>query len=448
MKKIAREAGCVLLAALTFCFLHRLHADNLSANVSRASSSPLTGLTKIVPGEYHIFFIVGWKIRALGSNRAGEAGFGDDLNGLPIPAKAIKAPDDIQFIDAACGGYQSIGLDDTGNVWAWGLNHYGEFGNGATDNVWHLPTKIETDTNGKPFDNVARVAGGFHFNAALKKDGTVWVWGLSGDDHASVNSAGILGNGDKSTRNVTRPAQVPFPAGISIAKISAGTRLMLALDKTGEVWVWGGGETYDRGVAKSDGSQPTQISNLPPIREIVAGDSCNCAIDTDGNLWGWGREGTYLGLGNGKDDFPIIPTPVKLNFPDLNGRIKAVGTSQLTTHALRNDGTLWGWGSSAMGEVGDGTINDWPHLKPPYAWDWSKHESLVLKPVQVLDHVAAFYSSPQAPYVYAVKSDGTIWSWGRNKTGVLGNGVLPDANTASAQPNRWDVAKPTQVTPL
>ena len=101
-----------------------------------------------------------------------------------------------------------------------------------------------------------------------------------------------------------------------------------------------------------------------------------------------------------------------------------------------------------MGEVGDGTINDWPHLKPTYAWDWTKHESLVLKPVQVLDHVAAFYSSPQAPYVYAVKTDGTIWSWGRNKTGVLGNGVMPDPNTAAIQPNRWDVAKPTRVTPL
>jgi alpha-tubulin suppressor-like RCC1 family protein len=446
MKEIVRKVGGVLLAALTVCFLPRLHGNDLSENVF--TPSPSAGLTKIALGEYHIFFIVGGKIRALGSNRAGEAGFGDDLKGLPIPAKAIQAPDEVRFIDAACGGYQSIGLDEAGNVWAWGFNHHGEFGNGMTDNIWHLPTKIETDALGKPFDNVAGLAAGFHFNAALKKDGAVWIWGLSGDDHSGTNSVGLLGNGDKSTRNVTRPTQVPFSAGVVIAKISAGTRLMLALDTTGGVWVWGGGETYDRGGERGDGSVPMQITKLPPIKEIVAGDSCDYVLDTDGNLWGWGREGTYLGFGNGQDDFPITAIPVKLNFPGLNGRIKAVGTSQLTTHVIRDDGTLWGWGSSAMGEVGNGRINDWANLKPPYAWDWSKHECLVLKPVQVLDHVAAFYSSPQAPYVYAVKTDGTIWSWGRNKTGVLGNGVFPDADTASIQPNRWDVAKPTRVTPL
>jgi alpha-tubulin suppressor-like RCC1 family protein len=328
------------------------------------------------------------------------------------------------------------------------MNLHGESGNGEKDDKWHLPAKVETDAGGNPFDNVASVAGGFHFDVALKKDGTVWVWGLSGSENSEYNSAGILGNGDKSSQSVTRPTRVPFPDGISITKVSPSSTTMLALDSTGGVWSWGGGENYDRGTDKGNGASPVKLSKLPVIKAIAAGDICSFALDTDGNLWGWGRDNSFLCLGNGKDNFQVVPTPIKLSFPDLNNRITDVEVSLLSVHVIRDDKTLWGWGSSAMGEVGDGTINDWAHTKTPYAWDWNRDEKLVMAPIQVLDRVETVYASPQAPYLYAVKTDGTIWSWGRNKTGVLGNGIVPPPNEAGIHPNSWDVAKPTQVTPF
>jgi len=460
MKILAKKTVWLLLAALALGSVLRLTADEADTSATNTlistpsdNSAPFAGgLTKIAPGEYTIFFIVKGKLRAMGSNRAQEAGV--DVNtSLTIPAKSIKVPPSVKFTDAAAAGYQSCGLDDTGHVWTWGANGHGEFGNGTTDkdNVFHLPARIETDVDGQPFDKVKNVVAAFHTYAALKEDGSVWVWGFSGNDHAGLDCTGMAGDGDKSSKDLTRPIHVPFPEGITITQLSAGPIAMLALDSEGAVWSWGGGADTapDRGTGVADGSVPKKLPKLPAVKAIAAGGGFNYAIDNEGNLWGWGREGAYMCLGDGKNYSVPTPLPVKLKFPDLDGRMKAVVTSQQTTHVIRDDNTVWGWGASPMGEVGDGTCNDWAAMTPAtYSWDWGRYEKMVMKPVQVLDDVQAVYGSPQAPYLFAVKNDGTIWSWGRNKTGVLCNGVYPESQDCAAHPNKWDVVKPAQVKPF
>lgn len=447
-----KARGLLVAASTMMVFSSRLFSADLSPDAISTDNAPSSsGLNKIALGEYQMFFIVKGKVRALGSNRADEAGFDKDHGSIPIPAQIITVPKEINFTDVACGGYHSLALDDSGHVWAWGGNDYGNVGIGAADKEFHLPAIVKTDANGDPFDDVAEVGSGFHFCVARKKDGSVWTWGLSGDDKEGYNSTGISGDGDKSSHPETRPVKVKFPDGISIAKISAGMNIIMALDTNGDVWSWGGGERVEsRGTGNRDCATPTKLSKLPAhIKDITAGSGCNYAIDADGNLWGWGYEGAYLCLGDGKDFHHPTPYPVKLDFPDLNGHVKAVAVSQLTTHALKDDGTLWGWGDSAMGEVGDGTMNDWANTNPPYYWDWERYEKMIMKPVQVLDNVETVYGSSQAPYVYAVKKDGTIWSWGRNKTGALGNKKeLPPSDYVAKHPDTWDVPKPAQVTPF
>jgi len=457
MKRLLQQARWLaLIAGMVILFSPELFSDDLSTNGSDPlatsdSNSVTNGLNKIAIGEYMDFFIVDGKLKALGSNRGNEAGFPKEHGNINIPAQTIPTLADRTFIDVSCGGYQAIGLDSTGHVWVWGCNNFGEFGIGAPDKELHLPKQIETDINGDPFEDVVSVIGGFEFFLALKKDGSVWVWGSSGFDGVIYDSTGMCGNGDKTKHNVTRPAKVIFPDGVTITQIDASWTMAAALDSTGGVWTWGGGDAVEnRGTGNHDPSTPTKLPKLPSgIKSIAIGVNWNYALDSDGNLWGWGMEGAYLGIKEAQNAYMPIATPRKLNFPDLNGHVKAVVVSQQSSHALKDDGTLWGWGASPMGEVGDGTAHDWTKTNPPtYAWDWHNGEDMIMKPVQVLDDVKTVYGSSQAAYVFAVKNDGTIWSWGRNKTGVLGNGVMPPSNDAAIHPNKWDVAKPTQVKPF
>jgi alpha-tubulin suppressor-like RCC1 family protein len=130
----------------------------------------------------------------------------------------------------------------------------------------------------------------------------------------------------------------------------------------------------------------------------------------------------------------------------------------MTTHVILTDGSLWGWGDDAEGEVGDGHELDYSLHN--YSWDYSTN-LWVDKPVRIVPGVSnftrVFAHSPFDFYDYALTDDGHLYSWGRNKTGTLGNGVYPLAangnggksSQMSAQyPNSWDVTTPTLVEPF
>lgn len=410
--------------------------------------------TKIAQGEYQLFYLVNGSLYANGSNREAEAGLSYPAYGqAPFPTRPIPVSG-VTFTDVACGGYGSLMLDNGGYVWTCGINLYGEIGNGATDSINYTPTKILTDNLGNTFNNVKSVGSGFFFDAALKNDGTVWVWGLSGLEQGA-DSTGIIGDGlNGGTQFIVRPTQVKFPVGVSIAQISVGCFEIMALDTTGALWTWGGGSSYvaDRGTNNSDPSTPTKVTfpmGATAITSMVqTGAGMMYAIDSSKNLYGWGQMGLYLG-GSGAP----INTPIAINstyFPGsgFSGHVVAVATSSLSTHVLKDDGTLWGWGSSPRGEVGNGTMKYWPSSTPnPYSWDYGVGENMVSSPVQVLSNVAKVYSSCLGGSVYAVKTDGSIWSWGFDKPGFLGTGVQPYGVDFATYPDMWDVPFPTQVAP-
>lgn len=91
------------------------------------------------------------------------------------------------IVQISGGGFHSLVLKSDGTVWAWGLNMYGQLGDG-TNTDRKMPVQV------KGLDNVAAIAGGVWHSIALKTDGTVWVWG--------GNWAGQLGNGTTKSRNI------------------------------------------------------------------------------------------------------------------------------------------------------------------------------------------------------------------------------------------------------
>jgi alpha-tubulin suppressor-like RCC1 family protein len=131
--------------------------------------------------------------------------------------------------------------------------------------------------------------------------------------------------------------------------------------------------------------------------------------------------------------------------------ITSIASNMSASYAVLSDGSIWAWGSNGQGLVGTGTEMDMKASN--YAWDWGKDEMMVYSAVRILathnDVARVFTNASLAFYTYVQTTDGRLFSWGRNKTGNLGNGVTPlNSQQAATYPNSWDVTTPTEVDPM
>jgi alpha-tubulin suppressor-like RCC1 family protein/methionine-rich copper-binding protein CopC len=240
------------------------------------------------------------------------------------------------------------------------------------------------------------VAGGNWHTVALKSDGTVKAWGN--------NQGGQLGTGDNVSTN--EPVNVNGLSGI--IEVSAGVYHTLALKNDGTVWVWGFNE-YGLGDGTStESTTPVQVSGLASIIAISSngvGDH-SLALKNDGTVWAWGRN-TWGELGDGSATDRA--TPVQAYGLTNVTAIAAGGGHSL---ALKGDGTVWAWGNNQYGPLGQGTT-------------WGTYYT----PVQVpgLTGVAAIAAGGN--HSLALKNDGTVWAWGGNTWGELGDGSATDRAT-------------------
>jgi alpha-tubulin suppressor-like RCC1 family protein len=178
-------------------------------------------------------------------------------------------------------------------------------------------------------------------------------------------------------------------------------------------------------------------------------------LGVNGKLYGWGYAGAYLGIGSGGYASNVqVALPRDLG-ADLNlpHPVVSVMTNSVCTHVILTDSTLWGWGDNATGAIGNGEELDYAKHVPPYAWDFGPAQLLVQKPVhlapEVHNFIRVFGGSAYVFYSFAETVTGQLFSWGRNKGGVLGNGVMGASSEIQAiYPNSWDVPMVTAVDPF
>jgi hypothetical protein len=140
---------------------------------------------------------------------------------------------------------------------------------------------------------------------------------------------------------------------------------------------------------------------------VAAGEAHSLAVRSDGTLWAWGRN-TYGQLGDGTTKWRPTPVPV----PGLTG-VVSVAASWYHSMAVKSDGTLRAWGWALYGRLGDGTSDTSIRTTP----------QLVNLPGGVVAMNAG------SDHSMAVKSDGTLWTWGWNVHGQLGDGTMKDRST-------------------
>lgn len=304
------------------------------------------------------------------------------------------------------GSQHSGYLNANGIASSWGSNSSGQLGTGNYTDIGY-PTATSNSAG-----SLIQVKAGGSRTFAINTQDEVWGWGL--------NFMGMLGLGPYWS-NQPNPAHVikeDFTYLNDILAIEAGSSHTLAVDSFGEVWSWGlnsygelgTGDTNERYFA-TQVLGPGGIGELEDISDVSAGGNHSIALDYYGNVWGWGLNSRGQ-LGNGTLTNSSAPVQVKASASTSLSQVSAVSTGYDFTVALKSNGTVWAWGRNNEGQLGDGTATD------------------RIYPVQVkgpggngyLTNIVAISSG--SAHTLALRNDGTVWSWGNNQYGQLGNGLL------------------------
>jgi alpha-tubulin suppressor-like RCC1 family protein len=275
------------------------------------------------------------------------------------------------------------------------LQHWGSFFGNTNGNVDTLASPVNVTLPG----TVAQIGTSNSTEYALLTNGSLYAWGLG--------TQGELGDGSLEN-SFSTPVQVRFPAGVTIASIPADAMPFdtgLAVDTNGNVWGWGnnGGGELCLG-SKRLYTSPVQL----PLSHVtaLAGASTHALFDADGAVYACGQNiDGDLGDGSWRDS----TTPVAVSGLSGSPVVKLVAAFA-NSGALLANGKYFDWGYNGAGQLGDGKAG---------------HSSDV--PVRVrlrsgVDQVAQGGSIWDNGQTLVMLTDGSLWSWGNNHGGQLGDG--------------------------
>lgn len=275
----------------------------------------------------------------------------------------------------------SIGAAQIPFMYSWGSNNQGQLG---TNNTTYRSSPVQVDNEEW---TVISCAG--NSVAAIKADGTLWTWGL--------NNRGQLGQNDVVRRS--SPTQVGALMDWSSVSATMYQGACVAVKTDGSLWTWGPNDTGQLGQGdETDRSSPTQVGGLLTWAKVSGGTRAGAAIKTDDSLWIWGNNGNGQ-LGQGTTGVPI-KSPVQ-----IAGSWSFVALGDNGEHAIRTNGALFAWGSPGAAQLG---TNSYVQFNSPVQigalLDW------------------AFISANGSGNRAALKTDNTLWVWGNNGYGQLGLG--------------------------
>ncbi|OYT93927.1 MAG: hypothetical protein CFE43_00905 [Burkholderiales bacterium PBB3] len=442
--------------------------DGAFAARKRAFSLSLGKATSVAAGTNHSLAVLSdGSLWAWGINEYGQLGDASNANrSTPV---AIGSG----YVQVAAGNDFSLARKSDGSVWAWGRNTSGQLGDGGTL-ARNVPTKL-------PGSFTFKWVGASSFaGLAIDANNTLYYWGLvnagagfkpstpvvlatgvasvaAGETHFLIkkldgslvaqgaNTLGQLGIDDPDVNYSLAPVLVnlsvsafaaagdhsiavtsdghgvawgdnsegqlaqgrddrlstPVELADDITSFSLEGRVAFAINKNGVLFGWGDNSTGRLGVL-SKREQPKLVRIGTGYASVSSGNTQTFAIKTDGSLWGWGENDFgQLGLG----DTENRPVPVK-----IGDNYKAVAAGASHTLGLKTDGSLWAWGRNHYGQLGNGLFE--------VRFGQQSNPT----PIKVGDGFTAILAG--AHHSVGMRADGTVWVWGWNDYGQVGDGSV------------------------
>lgn len=271
-------------------------------------------------------------------------------------------------------------------LWAWGQNSFGQLGLGNTTSNSSPAQVGSLGTWNNVFPSNEYKGRTF----VIDTSGALWAWGN--------NYKGALGTGD----TVDRSSPVQIGALTNWNTVDSGYNHTISIKTDGTLWSGGHNGSGELGLGNTTSySSPKQVGGLTNWLKISCGNYHNIAVKTDGTLWSWGavfNSAGWLGLGDGSSR----SSPVQIG--TLTTWASSAGGYD-HSFAIKTDGTLWAWGKNGQGQLGLGNIND--NYSPNQVGALTNWSSV---------------SAGSRQFTVAIKTDGTLWTWGNNGYGQLGLG--------------------------
>jgi Regulator of chromosome condensation (RCC1) repeat len=218
-----------------------------------------------------------------GANNHGQVGDGSGGQNTNTPTQ-IPIPGG-NVASVSTGGEHACAVTIDGRLFCWGMNEYGQIGDGMVNGAGDVLTPTEITSLG---DQVAQVSAGFEHTCALMKDDSLNCWGH--------NVYGEIGDGTSQEMNIS-DAIKPTPVAISslgadVAVIAAGGFYTCIIKKSdGSLWCWG--DNTEGHLATGDTNNqavPTESTMAGPWLDVDTGVALGCGVKTDGSAWCWGRD--------------------------------------------------------------------------------------------------------------------------------------------------------------
>lgn len=370
-------------------------------SAASAASAPLTRPTgntweawegRISLGIWHALYVAkDGTVWAWGRNQDGELGIGKKTE---VELKPVRVQGLTDVVAVSAGWGHSLALKRDGTVWAWGLNNHGQLGTSPNPLV---PNQV------MGLSDVERIWAVNNTSYALKRDGTLWAWGWG--------RWGLLGLGDFNDRIVPSRVSISEP----VLVFSARDGLALALTQSGKLMAWGPDSHNRLGTDttcsdwlgdKQGQTVPKEVPGLTEVIQIAAGGSHGLALTRRGEIWAWGL--SHVGQAG---SFTSCQKKHLLQVPTKPQRIFASG---FRSGVLGEKGDVWMWGGQGWDSEPSRGFFGSLGIGPVY-----QHWATPVPPIGMQEGVI-FVDGWDGSL--AVKADGTVWAWGRNDFGQLGTG--------------------------
>lgn len=308
---------------------------------------------------------------------------------LLVPAFTVSAQDSVTP-GIACGDNHILALQDDGTVWAWGVNTYGQIGNGTSKTVTE-PLKVMTG---------AQKVFAYGETSFALKNNKVWAWGRNwkGD----LYTPNVEGRGNATAGKDSSVPKILSNLG-DVQSISVAYPTAIALTTEGKIVDFSA--SFDTGIFDyTRTTQPARFADLAQVKAIAAGNGHGLALLKNGTVWGWGKNDRGQ-VGNDIADDTIVYTPQQV--PTLHDVVDIAAGNKYSL-ALKNDGTVWAWGDNSNCQLGS-TLSDTPILIPTR-----------VKNIPSIVDISGGYN-----HCLALTDNGRVVSWGDNSYGQLGNSGAP-----------------------
>lgn len=371
----------------------------LSLSIVPAATPP-AGASLAAGDNFSLARLANGNLVSWGDDVTGQLGAGNGDQTRNTPGNVLAS----NVTSVAAGAAHALAVRATGEVFAWGYNGFGQLGFGDDLTSQEAPVNVNWEEGGSLVTTIDAVAacGGTLHSLILRGSGQVRAMGY--------NAQGQIGNGTNAEAH--RGVVVSGIDGFGNQKataIACGGNHSLALMQDGTVRAWGGnGEGQLGDGTSTDRSTPVTVSGLSGVTAVSAGLEHSMALKSDGTVWAWGSNLNGK-LGDGTDT--DRPQPVQAS---LTGQYLAIAAGGQFSLALRDDGVVFVWGINEVGQLGTGSLSPGarftPAQVPAFCPSAGKVVEIATSRRNGLEHALARCEN------------GTVWAWGYNDKGQIGNG--------------------------